>query len=71
MNAYDEVSWHSGPMIKLTSIDKDATLAVDFLCSLPNCTGRIAATGMCLGGHLVRQPINRYPFRAHTENPTP
>jgi len=28
-------------------------LAVDLLASLPNCTGRIAATGMCLGGHLA------------------
>ncbi|KAL4070968.1 dienelactone hydrolase [Scleroderma citrinum] len=33
--------------------DEDATLAVDLLTSLPNCTGRIAATGMCLGGHLA------------------
>ncbi|WWD20661.1 hypothetical protein CI109_105137 [Kwoniella shandongensis] len=33
--------------------DEDATLAVDLLVSLPNCTGRIASTGMCLGGHLA------------------
>ncbi|KIM66164.1 hypothetical protein SCLCIDRAFT_111074 [Scleroderma citrinum Foug A] len=33
--------------------DEDATLAIDLLCSLPNCNGRIAATGMCLGGHLA------------------
>ncbi|OCF43642.1 carboxymethylenebutenolidase [Kwoniella heveanensis CBS 569] len=33
--------------------DEDATLSVDLLTSLPNCTGRIASTGMCLGGHLV------------------
>ncbi|WWC65048.1 uncharacterized protein I303_107662 [Kwoniella dejecticola CBS 10117] len=32
--------------------DEDATLSVDLLCSLDNCTGRIASTGMCLGGHL-------------------
>ncbi|KAL7423879.1 hypothetical protein Q5752_001464 [Cryptotrichosporon argae] len=32
--------------------DEDATLSVDLLMSLPNCTGRVAATGMCLGGHL-------------------
>ncbi|WVQ95597.1 hypothetical protein IAU59_002694 [Kwoniella sp. CBS 9459] len=32
--------------------DEDATLSVDLLTSLPNCTGRIASTGMCLGGHL-------------------
>ncbi|OCF54745.1 carboxymethylenebutenolidase [Kwoniella mangroviensis CBS 10435] len=33
--------------------DEDATLSVDLLCSLENCTGRIASTGMCLGGHLL------------------
>nr|XP_019051097.1 carboxymethylenebutenolidase [Kwoniella bestiolae CBS 10118]OCF30027.1 carboxymethylenebutenolidase [Kwoniella bestiolae CBS 10118] len=33
--------------------DEDATLSVDLLSSLENCTGRIASTGMCLGGHLV------------------
>ncbi|WVQ85900.1 hypothetical protein IAT38_008068 [Cryptococcus sp. DSM 104549] len=33
--------------------DEDATLSVDLLTSLPNCTGRIASTGMCLGGHLA------------------
>jgi carboxymethylenebutenolidase len=33
--------------------DEDATLAVDLLVNHPNCTGRIAATGMCLGGHLA------------------
>ncbi|WWC92253.1 uncharacterized protein L201_007207 [Kwoniella dendrophila CBS 6074] len=32
--------------------DEDATLSVDLLTSLPNCTGKIASTGMCLGGHL-------------------
>ena len=32
---------------------QDATLSIDLLTSLPNCTGRIAATGMCLGGHLA------------------
>ncbi|BEJ11321.1 hypothetical protein CspHIS471_0107430 [Cutaneotrichosporon sp. HIS471] len=33
--------------------DEDATLAVDLLTSHPNCNGRIAVTGMCLGGHLA------------------
>jgi len=33
--------------------DEDATLSVDLLVSLKNCNGRIAATGMCLGGHLA------------------
>ncbi|KNZ71403.1 Putative carboxymethylenebutenolidase [Termitomyces sp. J132] len=34
-------------------LDKDATLSIDLLTSLNNCNGRIAATGMCLGGHLA------------------
>ncbi|KAI9508762.1 dienelactone hydrolase [Russula earlei] len=38
---------------EVAAYDEDATLAVDLLASLPNCNGRIAATGMCLGGHLA------------------
>ncbi|KAH8084046.1 putative Carboxymethylenebutenolidase [Filobasidium floriforme] len=37
----------------IAGYDEDATLSVDVLMSLPQCTGRIAATGMCLGGHLA------------------
>ncbi|KAI5898117.1 alpha/beta-hydrolase [Schizophyllum commune H4-8] len=37
---------------ELAAYDEDATLAIDLLTSLPNCNGRIASTGMCLGGHL-------------------
>lgn len=37
----------------VVAYDEDAKLAVDLLMSLPNCTGRIASTGMCLGGHLA------------------
>lgn len=40
----------------LAAYDEDCTLTVDYLLSLPSCTGRIASTGMCLGGHLVRPP---------------
>ncbi|KIM85279.1 hypothetical protein PILCRDRAFT_355863 [Piloderma croceum F 1598] len=38
---------------ELAAYDEDATLSVDLLISLKNCNGRIAATGMCLGGHLA------------------
>ena len=38
---------------KLSAYDEDAGLTVDHLLSLPTCTGRIGATGMCLGGHLA------------------
>ncbi|KAJ7181715.1 dienelactone hydrolase [Mycena crocata] len=37
----------------VAAYDEDATLSVDLLMSLKNCNGRIAATGMCLGGHLT------------------
>ncbi|KAI0801313.1 dienelactone hydrolase [Fomes fomentarius] len=38
---------------EVAAYDEDATLSIDLLCSLKNCNGRIAATGMCLGGHLA------------------
>ncbi|KIJ45279.1 hypothetical protein M422DRAFT_779176 [Sphaerobolus stellatus SS14] len=38
---------------EVAAYDEDATLSVDLLTTLPNCNGRIAATGMCLGGHLA------------------
>ncbi|KAF5591953.1 carboxymethylenebutenolidase [Fusarium pseudocircinatum] len=37
----------------LESYDADSYATVDYLLSLPTCTGRIGATGMCLGGHLA------------------
>ncbi|KAG6812495.1 hypothetical protein H0H92_002602, partial [Tricholoma furcatifolium] len=38
---------------EVAAYDEDATLSIDLLTNLPNCNGRIAATGMCLGGHLA------------------
>jgi carboxymethylenebutenolidase len=38
---------------EVAAYDEDATIAIDLLTSLKNCNGRIAATGMCLGGHLA------------------
>lgn len=37
----------------LESYDQDSYKTVDYLLSTPTCTGRIGATGMCLGGHLA------------------
>lgn len=37
----------------LESYDQDSYRTVDYLLSLPTCTGLIGATGMCLGGHLA------------------
>jgi carboxymethylenebutenolidase len=38
---------------RVAAYDEDAALAVDHLLALPSCTGRVGATGMCLGGHLA------------------
>lgn len=37
----------------LESYDQDSYKTVDYLLSLPTCSGLIGATGMCLGGHLA------------------
>ncbi|KAK7429270.1 hypothetical protein QQZ08_004280 [Neonectria magnoliae] len=37
----------------LESYDADSHATVDYLLTLPTCTGLIGATGMCLGGHLA------------------
>lgn len=37
----------------VTAYDEDATISIDLLYGLANCNGRIAVTGMCLGGHLA------------------
>ncbi|KAI1381563.1 dienelactone hydrolase [Hypoxylon crocopeplum] len=37
----------------LKSYDEDSYKTVDYLLSLPTCSGRVGATGMCLGGHLA------------------
>ncbi|KAK5635251.1 hypothetical protein RRF57_010963 [Xylaria bambusicola] len=39
--------------VTLHSYDEDSSKAVDYLLSLPTCSGRIGSTGMCLGGHLT------------------
>ncbi|KAI5864285.1 dienelactone hydrolase [Durotheca rogersii] len=43
----------------LQSYDVDSAQAVEYLLSLPTCTGRVGVTGMCLGGHLaLRASLN-------------
>lgn len=55
--AYDNVGTDKGNRYKiekeLASYDEDNALAVQYLLDLPTCTGKIGATGMCLGGHLA------------------
>ncbi|KAH6851312.1 Alpha/Beta hydrolase protein [Chaetomium sp. MPI-CAGE-AT-0009] len=55
--AYDVPGTDKGNEWKITktleSYDEDSNRSVDYLLSLPTCTGRVGATGMCLGGHLA------------------
>lgn len=55
--AYDAEGTDKGNQYKiekeLKSYDEDNALAIEYLKSLSTCTGRIGATGMCLGGHLA------------------
>ncbi|KAK4107545.1 alpha/beta-hydrolase [Canariomyces notabilis] len=55
--AYDVPGTDQGNEWKITktleSYDEDSSKTVDYLLTLPTCTGRIGATGMCLGGHLA------------------
>ncbi|KAK4156361.1 Alpha/Beta hydrolase protein [Chaetomidium leptoderma] len=55
--AYDVPGTDQGNEWKITktleSYDEDSRKSVDYLLSLPTCTGRIGTTGMCLGGHLA------------------
>ncbi|KAI1162641.1 dienelactone hydrolase [Nemania serpens] len=37
----------------LQSYDVDSSKTIDYLLSLPTCTGLIGTSGMCLGGHLA------------------
>ncbi|KAF9430018.1 hypothetical protein BGZ94_008678 [Podila epigama] len=55
--AYDVPGTDKGNFYKiekeLDAYDEDATVVIDYLMSRPDCTGKIGATGMCLGGHLA------------------
>ncbi|KAG0077721.1 hypothetical protein BGZ92_001812, partial [Podila epicladia] len=55
--AYDVPGTDKGNFYKiekeLGAYDEDATIVIDHLMSRPDCTGKIGATGMCLGGHLA------------------
>jgi carboxymethylenebutenolidase len=62
--AYDVPGTDKGNELKvkktLESYDQDSYRTVDYLLSLPTCTGLIGATGMCLGGHLaLRAAVGR------------
>ncbi len=55
--AYDQAGADKGNADKydkeLASYDADARAALDYLKSRQDCTGRLGAVGICLGGHLA------------------
>jgi carboxymethylenebutenolidase len=55
--AYDGPGTDRGNALKfakpVAAYDADATTALDFLAAHPDCTGRLATMGVCLGGHLA------------------
>ncbi len=55
--AYDQAGSDRGNFLKthkpLAAYDADARTAIQYLLSRPDCTGRIGAMGICMGGHLA------------------
>lgn len=61
---YDQAGSDRGNVLKTTkelaSYDADARAVLDHLASRPDCTGRLGAMGICIGGHLAfRAAFNR------------
>jgi carboxymethylenebutenolidase len=63
--AYDQAGADRGNALKLEKelrgLDGDSRTVLDYLKSHPNCTGKLGALGICIGGHLS--------FRAAAKNP--
>jgi carboxymethylenebutenolidase len=63
--AYDQAGADRGNALKLEKelrgLDGDSRAVLDFLKAHPNCTGKLGALGICIGGHLS--------FRAAAKNP--
>lgn len=63
--AYDTAGADRGNDLKkekeLSALDGDSRAVLDYLKSDPNCSGKLGALGICIGGHLS--------FRAAVQNP--
>ena len=62
--AYDKPGTDRGNELKfakdVAAFDSDARAALDWLAASPDCTGKLGAMGICLGGHLAfRAGMNR------------
>jgi len=55
--AYDQAGSDRGNLLKtakkLLSYDTDARAVLDHLAARPDCTGKLGALGICIGGHLA------------------
>jgi carboxymethylenebutenolidase len=55
--AYDQAGSDRGNVLKTTKTiagyDADARAVLDHLASRPDCTGKLGALGICIGGHLA------------------
>ena len=55
--AYDQAGSDRGNFLKthkpVAAYDADARAAIAYLLSRPDCTGKIGAMGICMGGHLA------------------
>jgi carboxymethylenebutenolidase len=55
--AYDQPGADRGNVLKTTkplaAFDHDARAVLDHLASRPDCTGKLGALGICIGGHLA------------------
>ena len=55
--AYDQAGSDRGNFLKthkpLAAYDTDARAVIDHLQSRPDCTGKLGAMGICMGGHLA------------------
>ena len=55
--AYDQAGSDRGNLLKTTkavsAFDSDARTVLDHLAGRPDCTGKLGAIGICIGGHLA------------------
>ena len=55
--AYDQAGSDRGNFLKthkpLAAYDADARAAIQYLLARPDCTGKVGAMGICMGGHLA------------------
>jgi carboxymethylenebutenolidase len=66
--AYDPAGTERGNALKITkglsAYDTDAAAAIAMLESRPDCTGKIGACGICIGGHLAFRAAMHRSIRA-------